>query len=236
MKEAQHEEIKGLIAPYVLGAVSPEEESQVEAHLRTCDECRAEAEGFGSVTASLASTVDPVDLPDGFVERTMARLEDERGASAPTPLPQRRSRLAWVLSAAALLVVGLVVALVTLGGGSGPDPDEVAALLDETGLELGGDGVEAKVVETDDRTVFVARGLDPAPEGKVYELWKMTESCAPNRSGPCTVRPAGTFEVEEGLVMTDLEGGLPGSYDHVAVTIEEEEVDEPTSPPILASF
>jgi hypothetical protein len=64
----------------------------------------------------------------------------------------------------------------------------------------------------------------------------MTESCAPSATGPCTVRPAGTFEVEDGLVMTDLEGGFPDPYDHVAVTIEEEEVDEPTSEPVLASF
>lgn len=236
MKEAQHEEIKGLIAPYVLGAVSPDEEARVEAHLRTCDVCRTEAESFDPVKASLASAVDPVEPPDGFVERTMERVAQERAESAPTPLPRRRSRLAWVLSAAALVVVVLVVSFVALGGGGGPDPDEVAALLDEPGLELGGDGVEAKIVETDDGTIFVARGLDPAPEGKVYELWKMTESCAPNRHGPCTVRPAGTFDVEDGLVVTEVEGEFPGRYDHVAVTIEEEEVDQPTSQPILASF
>ncbi|MDQ4095043.1 MAG: anti-sigma factor [Actinomycetota bacterium] len=238
MKEAQHEEIKGLIAPYVLGAVSPDEEALIRTHLRSCDECRAEAEGFEPVTASLAAAVDPVELPAGFAERTLQRVREDRGdAAAPAPAlaPARRPRLAWVFSAAALLIVAVVVALVALGGGGGTDPGEVAALLEEPGLDLSAGDVEAKVVETDDGTVFVARGLDAAPEGKIYELWQMKGSCAPGEKGPCDVEPSVTFEPEDGVAMVEVPASLD-DFSDAAVTVEEGFVDQPTSDPVLSSF
>jgi anti-sigma-K factor RskA len=235
--DTRHEDMKALVAPYVLGAVPPEEEAAVRAHLTTCDECRAEAESLGSAASALSLAVDPVDLPAGFVERTMARVHDEKPVVQPTPIGSRR-RLTWVFSAAALLVVVMVVALVAFGSSGGPDPAEVAALLERPGLDLSSDGVQAKVVETDDGTVFVAQGMEAAPEGKVYELWRMSDSCVPNRTGPCTIRAAGTFDVEDGMVMVEIDDGSAhlDSYDQVAVTVEKEEVEAPTSDPIMASF
>ena len=232
--DTRHEDMKALVAPYVLGAVPAEEEAAVRAHLRTCDECRAEAESLGGVTSSLALAVDPVDLPEGFVERTMAKVEQERPQAAPTPIGSRR-RLGWVLSTAALVVVALVVALVAFGGGGGPDRAEVVALLERPGLDLSGDGVQAKVVETDGQTVFVAQGMEAAPEGKVYELWRMQGSCAPGAKGACDVKPSVTFEPEDGIVQVEVEGSVD-DFSDAAVTIEEGLVDEPTSDPVLASF
>ena len=234
----RHEEIKALIAPYALGAMPAEEEAIMRSHILGCDECRAEVESFGPVTSALSLAIDPVTLPDGFVERTLAKAGEGRPATAPAPTPIRKRSLAWVFSAAALVLVLAVGAWLTLGStGGAPDSDQVAELLDRPGLELNAkDGdVQAKVVETDDGTKFVARGLDPAPEGKVYELWKMTETCIPGNKGPCDVEPAGTFEVEDGLVVAEFEGGLE-DFDAAAVTIEEEVVDAPKGPPVLASY
>ena len=238
--DARHEEIRELVPSYVLGAVPAEEEATVRSHLQTCAECRAEAESFGSVTSSLALAVDPVALPEGFVDRTMAKVSEGRPQTAPAPAPSRRRSPAWIFSAAALVLIVAVGAWLALGSGGGaPSPDEVASLLDRPGVELSGrnaEGIVAKVVETDDGTKFVARGLDPAPKGKIYQLWKMTESCAPNRTGPCTLRSAGTFEVDDGVVVADFEGGLASPYDHAAVTIEEVLQKEPTTEPVLSSF
>lgn len=232
--DTRHEDMKALVAPYVLGAVPREEEAAVRAHLTTCDECRAEAESLGSAASALSLAVDPVDLPAGFVERTMARVQDERPAAEPTPIGSRR-RLTWVFSAAALLVVVMVVALVAFGSSGGPDPAEVAALLERPGLDLSSDGVQAKVVETDDGTVFVAQGMSPAPEGKVYELWQMQGSCAPEDDGPCDVSPSVTFEPDDGIVQVDVDGSV-ADFSDAAVTVEEGLVDEPTTDPVLASF
>ena len=39
-----HEEMRELVAAYVLGAVPAEEAPFIRAHISTCDECMAEAE------------------------------------------------------------------------------------------------------------------------------------------------------------------------------------------------
>ena len=231
-----HEAIKELIAPYVLGAVDPEEEALVRSHLRGCDECSREAETLVPATMSLAEAVDPVTLPEGFADRTLTRLQKEDSRVEPTPAPARRWRLAWALGGAAVLLAALVVALISFQGDTGLDTDEVAALLERPGVALTGDGIEAKVVQTDEGTKFVARGLEPPPEGKVYALWEMSESCAPNANGPCVARPAGTFsEVEDGLVITDFDAELD-DLQAAGVTIEDEAVKKPTREPILTSF
>ena len=229
-----HEDVKELIAPYVLGAVDPEEEALVRTHLRSCDECSREAEALGPVTASLASAVDDAPLPEGFAERTMDRVREEHG-ERDSARPAR-GRLAWVLSGAALVTATLIVALLALGGGGGIDSESVAELLERPGLALSGDGIEAKIVQTDEGTKFVARGLEPPPEGKVYVLWDMSSTCAPNTNGPCVTRPAGAFsEVQSGLVIAEFEGDLD-DLQAAGMTIEEGPVEEPTTEPILTSF
>lgn len=237
--DARHEEIKALIAPYVLGAVPAEEEATIRSHISSCDECRAEAESLGAITSSLSLAVEPVDLPDGFVERTLTRVAREREETAPKTAPVRRSSWAWVFSAAALALLVAVGAWLAFGSGTEtPNLDEVANLLDRPGIELnakGEDAVVAKVVETNGGAKFVARGMSPAPEGKIYQLWKMSETCIPGNTGPCDIQPAGTVEVHDGLAVADLEGGL-GDFKTVAVTVEDRIVDEPAGPTVLASY
>ena len=226
-----HEELKGLLAPYVLGATSREEEALVRSHLRSCEECSREAERFAPATSALTLAVDPVPLPDGFAERTLARARDER--PAPQPSTARRRSFAWAFSTAAAVVIAAFgwVAI----GGDAVDRDEVVALLDRPGVSLEGDGARAKIVATDEGTKFVAEGLAAPPEGQVYELWKMDASCAPGRHGPCIAKPAGTFEPADGLVIEDLETDIQ-DFEEAAVTVEDELVDQPTGEPVLTSF
>ncbi|MDQ4144491.1 MAG: anti-sigma factor [Actinomycetota bacterium] len=229
-----HEDLKALVAPYVLGAVPPEEEATVRSHLLTCDECRQEAEAFDGVTAALALVVERTPLPDGFVDRTMAKLAEERPEAATAPAPIRRRPLAWVFSAAALLVVALVVALVGFGG-DGPSDESAVALLEKSGMDLSRGGVEAKLVETEDGLTLVARGLEAPPQGKTYELWQMKGACGPGQKGPCSYQPAVTFEPEDGVVVVEVDGALE-DFDAAAVTVERGLVDEPTGAPVLSSF
>ena len=83
--DMSHDELKSLIAPYVLGAVSPEETEYVRAHIVACDECMAEADSYSTVASSLALSVDEEPLPDGFIDGVMARVREEsKGSAAPT--------------------------------------------------------------------------------------------------------------------------------------------------------
>ena len=74
--------------------------------------------------------------------------------------------------------------------------------------------------------MLVLDGLDPAPEGKTYELWIVDGQNA---------APAGLFPGQDGRDWVGLDGTVePG--DVVAVTLEEAGgVEAPASDPIVAS-
>ena len=230
-----HEEVKDLIGPYVLGAVPEEEVPMIRSHILSCEECMQEAENYSGVTSSLALAVDPVPLPAGFAERTMARIADERPSPSTAPARSRKWSLGWALSSAALVVIIAILSLAFSQSRSQVSTNEqiVAALLEEDGVSLQGSGV-GRLVATEDGTKFVAKGLEPAPEGNVYQLWKMSESCAEG-AADCTIKSGGTFEVQDGLVVVDVEGGL-SEFEEAAVTIEKTEESQPTGDPVMASF
>jgi Putative zinc-finger len=86
----------------------------VEAHLATCADCRRELQRFRD-TVSLVRAVAPVRAPSGFVDRLLE-------AARPVPWPRRLVRglfLPWPvklpMEAAALVLVGVGVALVYRG-------------------------------------------------------------------------------------------------------------------------
>jgi hypothetical protein len=87
--DLSHEEIKSLVAPYVLGAVSTEEMEIVREHILTCEECTAEADDYSDVVASLALGVEGGDVPEGFIDEVMsaARSDEERPRGVVTPAP-----------------------------------------------------------------------------------------------------------------------------------------------------
>jgi anti-sigma-K factor RskA len=82
------------------------------------------------------------------------------------------------------------------------------------------------VVGSDGQAVLVLDGLDPAPEGKTYELWIVEGESA---------SPAGLFPGSEGIDIVALDGTVePGNV--VAVTIEDEGgVEVSANDPIVAS-
>jgi anti-sigma factor RsiW len=154
-----HDEAVQLAAPYVLGALEPEEEAAVREHLRTCPESHAEFEELGSVVPALAEAVEAVEPPAALKSRILAAAAAERlgppvaaapvaapapaAAEAPIPIDSRRrgpSPVSWFLVAAAgIAVVALVaVNLLTLGrlNASEQFARDVAAVL-ETGSQPG---------------------------------------------------------------------------------------------------
>ena len=237
-----HEEMRSLIAAYVLGSVPSEEAARVRSHIMSCEECFEEAESLAGATSSLALAVEPVPLPDGFQDRVMAKVKEMAPAEpAPSALPVRplpaRKRWGWAGAGFAMAALFAIFGFVLFDARSDVNESRelVASLLSSDGIEVAGAGATGKLVQGEDGAVFVARGLSAPPEGKIYQLWKMSGSCAPGTRGPCQIQSAGAFEVDDGLVVS--ETGLPlGTFDDVAVTVEDEEVEAPTGQPIMASF
>jgi anti-sigma factor RsiW len=159
-----HDEAVELAAPYVLGALDPEEDAAVREHLRSCPESHAEFEELGSVVPALAEAVEPAEPSPALKSRILAAAAAERtgsapvvsapvaaapvvaapvAAEAPIPIDSRRqgpSPVSWFLVAAAgIAVVALVaVNLLTLGrlNASEQYARDVAAVL-ETGSQPG---------------------------------------------------------------------------------------------------
>ena len=100
-------------AAYVLGALSPEERAEFEAHLQTCDECTKSVHEMADLPALLRS------LPAAALEDTA----EESAVPPPTLLPRllwavqgERKRRRWVVGAIGGLAAACVVALAVLLG------------------------------------------------------------------------------------------------------------------------
>jgi anti-sigma-K factor RskA len=222
-----HEELKSLIAPYVLGAVPADEEPVIRAHLLACDECRAEAEGFSVVTAKLALAADPVPLPGGFTERVIKQVKQGHPKHSA---PLRRGRIFAALGAAAVLLLTAVLAfsLVTTRSDLAEEQRIVSGLLrTEEGLRLAADGVVGAVLPTEDGSLFVVEGLDDIPENRTYQLWFLEGEDPPVS--------AGTFEVDDGRAVLESNEDVE-DFSGAAVTVEPEGGSPgPTTDPVLAS-
>jgi anti-sigma-K factor RskA len=228
---ADHEQMKDLIAPYVLGATDREEASMVRSHISSCDECMAEADHLAQVAGTLALAVEDVPLPSGFADRVLSEATGrEAGQEKPAASRARRrwSLLPALAGAALLLVVAVMsVSLVQTRTELNQKERALTAMLHEdTGLNLRGTGASGKMVPTSDGSYFVVAGLHQAPDNHTYQLWLL-------RDGEPT--SAGTFDVTDGvaLIETDLE---IDQFDAAAVTVEPAGGSPgPTSDPILIS-
>lgn len=85
------------VTGYVDGALSPADRLEVEAHLPSCVECRAQAEAERKVAAAVRALPAP-PLPHGLASRVRRR------SRRPATLRRR----VWVPSVAALLAVALL--------------------------------------------------------------------------------------------------------------------------------
>jgi anti-sigma-K factor RskA len=108
-----HETMHELLGLYVLGAVTPTELAEFEAHVAVCEACRTEVAALRPVTAGLARMVPQVDPPAGLRERVIRAAAGpaamSRGGAALGAPARTAPVLPWLLAAASL------VAAVALG-------------------------------------------------------------------------------------------------------------------------
>jgi anti-sigma factor RsiW len=235
-----HDELKALIAPYVLGAVSPEEERQVRSHIMSCEDCLQEAEGYSGAAAALALAVDEAPLPAGFEDAVLAQVEEitPGRAGSPATLPWwARWRTPLLAGAAAALVACVVFAgaFFAARGQLRQYEDAIPPLVHGEGIRLAGPGgAVARMVPTADGATLFATGLDEAPDRHTYQLWLM-ECVDPADIETCDPESAGTFDVSGGIAVLETGTTLEG-YDRAAVTVEPEGgSDAPTTLPVIDS-
>jgi anti-sigma-K factor RskA len=216
------DDIHSLAPAYALDGLEPDDERRFEAHLDGCERCRADVAAYRESAAALAFAVEPAEPPATL--RT--RILEEARAERPNVVPFRPRRITTASSVAFGLAA--VAACVAIGLGlwaaslkSSLDSERSAAP-----RVIGLSGANGAVVVTrSGRAALVVSGLEPAPAGKVYEVWVIEKK--PVRAGLLEGGPSNSS--------IRLERPAPkGSI--VAVTVERKGgVDAPTRNPLFSA-
>ncbi len=115
-----HQQYQELLALHALDALETGEQPLLEAHLATCDECRAALVEWREAVSLLAHAATPVTPSDDVRARILnatraeARAPQTAARVVQMPVAHRRSNL-WpnlLRIAAAITIVGLVVGLI----------------------------------------------------------------------------------------------------------------------------
>ena len=221
-------------AAYALDALDEREAAEYEAHLARCPVCREEvASMLGTATALAYGTEAPAP-PDALRARILGEARSQRANVVPLHRRFALPAAATVAAAAASVAIGLGIWAASLSSELESERESRAAqeraasvLADPSARRIplsGADG--ALVVARTGEAALVVSDLRPAPGDKIYEAWVSADGER--------MLPAGTFEASGERTIVKLkrfvpEGGL------VAVTIEDEEVDQPTGTPLFAA-
>lgn len=108
---ARHESLREALGAYTLGALEPDEHDAVQAHLRSCEECRHELDGLAALPP-LLGTLTPDEA--AIVQGSRPRVDVEPALAVVARERSRMRRSVWTwrvaagVAAAALAVVTLV--------------------------------------------------------------------------------------------------------------------------------
>lgn len=106
------EQVRDLLPEHLLGSLDGDADARVEHHLRGCTDCRAERLRLEDGVATLAYATHETAPPDELRDHVLAVLEEEWHATEDeTPsdtnvVPmRRRSTMAWLAVAAAVILI-----------------------------------------------------------------------------------------------------------------------------------
>ena len=208
------------VAPYALGALSPDDARAFEEHLAGCELCRTDLDALRPVVHALGETPEQVDPPPELRRRIMSVVATENGNRAAATERVARPRRRWVPALAAacvLLVVGVAIGIGVTGDGTSTYSPLSTPAGVRAQLEISGDGGDLEVhgmsqLQSDRvMQVWLVRGADGEPEP--------TDALfTPNRRGDASVAVPGDLEgVTRVMVSEEPRGGSRA----------------PTGPPVL---
>jgi anti-sigma-K factor RskA len=232
-----------LAGAWAFGALSPDEELAIAAHLRTCPEPHVELRDAAPARELLEASIEPEPAPRRLRDRIMASIDApavvpieaatadaERPAAEPVEHPRRR----WVLPALAGLAAAASVALLVWNVQLRSELDQRTADLQqlataiaagEATIAVSGSAGTGYLIDAE-QPVLVA-SVAATPAGSLYEMWLIDAAGTPVA--------VGTFEMtENGVQVVPLEQSLAG-FETFAITVESERVEAPTGDPVLVA-
>lgn len=191
-----HPELENSVAAFVLGAADEDEMEAVRAHLGGCAECRQLAGRLQRAADALPLATEIVDPPARLKARILAVAATTARTPARSPsrarilaLPRPRSLSGWSwprLPATLPMAAAAALVLAVLGLGAWNlhlvdqlDHQQVASVTLSGQGQLS--GAQATVVDFRQQSVALVTfsRLPAPPPGKVYELWLIPASGAP---------------------------------------------------------
>lgn len=184
-----------LAAPFALDALDPEDRRDFEAHLAECEVCEREVMAYREVVGLLAYAAEGATPPSGLKSRVVRQTEGSRAVERRAQI-----RVAW-LAAAASLTLAAGLGWYAWGGRSARMELELELATAESVIAardslvsalLAPDVLTARLTATDaqpmirlywNRTrglvVLAAFRLEPAPPGRIYQLWGIPDGGTP---------------------------------------------------------
>jgi hypothetical protein len=242
--------ISELVAPYVLGALEPDEVEQVELHLEGCSMCRALVEEERRVVRALPYLAEPRPVPLSARQNLLKRVEEEATPARPSRwkvlLPSGRSGWIAAATAAVLALVFAVNSFQMQGEIEQRDREiserqnEIAEVLGSsrgwtTSLEGSAPGAGGGIIvdPTTNAAILVVNGLEQPEEGHIYVVWMVDDgehvnvgnlAVDDNGSGQLYITGRGALAAYEGLVITeevdDTQVAGPSGDEVMAATFE----------------
>jgi anti-sigma-K factor RskA len=240
MTESNHERWSEDVAAYMLGALEPDEATELERHAEGCERCQAEIRWLTPALDALPEGVERLKPPRELRERVLAEVrfesapEDAPGEEAAGFLGRASSWLRELGSgpmglrpvagfAAAVLVVAAVAGF-AIGGGLGSDEDGQST----TVVAGEAPGITARMVSEGDSGTLHLDNVKPLPSDRVLEAWVQRDGeveavealFVPDRKGRASTELPDMDGVEVVMVTTEPEGGSESPTSSPLVTID----------------
>ena len=245
MTNTDHDRWRDDLAAYMLGALEPEEVTELERHLEGCEHCRAELLWLTPAVQALPDAVERVEPPRELRGRVMAEVRGDAGervrpdgsryGEAEPGLGKRASRwlqglgsgpmgLRPVAGVAAAVLVVVAVAGFAIGGGIGGSDGAGAT---STIVAGHAPGVTAKVVKKGDGGTLQLANVRQLPNDRVLEAWVRREGrivpvralFVPDRKGRASTMIADMHGVDTVMVTAEPAGGTSAPTSTPIVTV-----------------
>lgn len=230
-------DVHTLTGAYAANALPPEERDAFERHLVACAACRVEVSELAA-TASRLAAATAIPASHALRDRVVAAVADTRQAP-PGAAPVRPVALAWYRRPATAAAAFLLLLASGLGGlaehehrsalSNQATAERIAAVTTDpdrsTHRSWVANGGRGTVVSANGMAVFRGTGLQQLPEGRSYQLWRMS------RPSPRSARSAGVLG-RGGELLAVVSGVRSG--DTIALTVEPASgSDRPTTLPVF---
>lgn len=179
-----------LLDLYVDGELSPEEMSRVQEHLDRCPGCRAYVDDALAIRAAFPD-VEDVEVPMGFAEDVMARIQAEAGSKKKQSTPWRKVLPTLVACCAVVILLRSVSGMFSGRKASSTAMDAAApAMTMESASEEKSEAAMEEPAAMMDRQIAADSNAVTAAEEAPAECAEPQE--AEKAAGPYTYTASGT--------------------------------------------